>query len=399
MAPRSSILPALQELGVPTPDGRSDVALTLSADDPAYDPTFIADESPSLSPPSEGAEVVHGQNLAELIASQDGGEDYLRGMASELAQNFELDKQSRADWDDIAKKAVELLGFKIETMSEPFPNACGASHPVLAQAVVKMQAKTISQLFPPGGPVKTIVKGTETPERAAQAKRVRDYMNYQATVQMEEFRPELEKLLFHALLFGMGFKKLYYDATLGRPVARMVTADSFVIDYYATDLQSAERYTHVIQMNHNDILRYQLADLFRRGDPGEPSQPEISTTKELVDSQHGSAQPTLAKNQHTILEMHCNWNIDFAGQADPDGLELPYIISMDKDTNHIYSIRRNWREGDEKKLKIVHFVPYCMIPGLGFYGYGYLHLIGGLSKTATSSMRQLIDAAISLTFL
>lgn len=330
-------------------------------------------------------------NLAEIIADDpELGEEALQTLADELIQLYEADEDSRSDWDHIASQAVDTLGFTIEELDEPFPGACGASHPLLAQAVVKFQAKAFRELFPTGGPARTRIMGIQTTDREQQAKRVREFMNYQTTMQMTEYGPELDRLLFYTALYGSGFKKTYYDAALSRPTSRFIKAQDFIIDYYATDLQTAERYTHVMRLTPNEVKRHELAGMYRQVEEVQPETPELSEADDKHDAIHGRSQPSRDNEPYTLLEMHVN--ADVPGFEHPEGLQLPYIITIDKTTSRILAIRRNWKEGDDRYTKRVWFTHYCFVPGLGFYGYGYLHLIGGLSRTATSTLRQLVDA-------
>ncbi len=330
-------------------------------------------------------------NLAELIAMEEGGEAILEELASELLELYENDVESRSDWEDISKKGVDLLGLKMEEMDQPFQGACGAHHPLLAQSVVKFQAKAYRELFPTGGPARTRIMGTQTPQREDQAKRVREFMNYQTTIQMPEYGPQLDRLLFYTGLYGSGFKKTYLDPVLDRPASRFVRANDFIIDYYATDLETCERYTHKMTLTHNDIRRYEMAGIYRPLDYSDPTQVEISEDVQSNDESHGVSQPEASPSDPFVfLEMHVNVNLE--GYENENGLQLPYIVTINEDEGKIVSIRRNWKESDPNFTKRVWFTHYCLIPGLGFYGYGYIHLIGGLAKTATSTMRQLVDA-------
>tara|TARA_R110000823_G_scaffold288766_2_gene407156 strand:+ start:14024 stop:16423 length:2400 start_codon:yes stop_codon:yes gene_type:complete len=339
----------------------------------------------------EVVEKAFSDNLAEAIAMEEEGESILEDLASELIELYESDVESRSDWEQISKEGVELLGLKIETMDQPFAGACGAHHPLLAQSVVKFQAKAYRELFPTGGPVRTRIMGAQTPEREDQAKRVREFMNFQTTIQMPEYGPQLDRLLFYTGLYGSGFKKTYQDPVLGRPASRFVRANDFVINYYATDLETCERYTHKMTLSHNDIRRYEIAGIYRPLDYKDPEQIEISEDVQINDESHGASQPEHSPTDPFVfLEMHVNINLD--GYENEEGLQLPYIVTINEDEQKIVSIRRNWKEEDKSFTKRVWFTHYCLIPGLGFYGYGYIHLIGGMAKTATSTMRQLVDA-------
>ena len=322
-------------------------------------------------------------NLAEQMPEED-----LQFVANELYEGFTKDKDSRQEYDDIAEEGVTLLGFKDDQGGEPFPGACNATHPVLAQAVVKFQAKTYKELFPTEGPVRTRIIGLDTMQKQEQANRVRQFMNWQTQIQMPEYGPELDRLLFYVSLYGTAFKKTYWDPTQQRACTEFVKSSDFYVNYYASDLENAERFTHKYTLSQNQVKKLQLAGMFRDLDVMETPIDESSATEsenEIV----GRAKPGMAEDEVEILEVHAN--IDLPGFEDEDGLKLPYIVHMTTD-EQVLCIRRNWDEDDMLQKKKMYFTHYTMIPGLGFYGYGYLHLIGGLTKTATSSLRQLIDA-------
>tara|TARA_B110000285_G_scaffold54038_1_gene61560 strand:+ start:2960 stop:5374 length:2415 start_codon:yes stop_codon:yes gene_type:complete len=325
----------------------------------------------------------HSANLAEILDDSD-----LRAIGSELLDSFERDQNSREEYDTIAEEGVDLLGFKSENSDEPFPGAASASHPVLAQAVVKFQAKAYKELFPTEGPIRTRIVGSQTPQKMEQANRVRHFMNYQTQIQMPEYGPELDRLLFYVSLYGSAFKKTYWDVSLQRPRTEYIKAQDFYIDYYASDLETAERFTHKYSMSMNEIKKFQIAETFRDIDVQESTVSE-SNAEDASNEVLGLTKPFGETERVEILEMHVN--LDIPGFEDPDGLKLPYIVHM-TDEGVVLAIRKNWNEDDVKKEKKMYFTHYYMIPGLGFYGYGYIHLIGGLTKTATSSMRQLIDA-------
>ena len=325
----------------------------------------------------------HDANLAEILDEKD-----LNGLSTELLDSFERDQQSRSEYDHIAEEGVDLLGFGNEESNEPFPGAANASHPVLAQAVVKFQAKAYKELFPTEGPIRTRLVGAQTPQKMEQANRVRHFMNYQTQIQMPEYGPELDRLLFYVSLYGSAFKKTYWDVSLQRPRTEYIKAQDFYIDYFASDLETAERFTHKYSMSMNEVKKSQMVGTFRDIEISE-SDVESSSSQESADEVLGVTKPYGETERVEILEMHVN--LDVPGFEDPDGLRLPYVVHMTTD-GEVLAIRKNWNEDDPKKEKKMYFTHYYMIPGLGFYGYGYLHLIGGLTKTATSSMRQLIDA-------
>ena len=325
----------------------------------------------------------HDANLVELMEEKDIAE-----VANDLYEGYQIDKESRGDYDNIAEDGVNLLGLSYDESSQPFPGACGSTHPILAQSVVKFQAKAFKELFPTEGPVRTRIMGVQTEQKLAQANRVRDFMNWQTQTQMPEYGPELDRLLFHVALYGSSFKKTYWDAPLNRPRTEYIKAQDFYIDYYASNLETAERYTHRYTLSQNQIRKLQLAKLFAEVDYLEDTDVSDSAADDAANEIVGLSKPSNT-DRIEILEMHVD--ADIPGFEDPDGVKLPYIVYMTADQK-VLSIRRNWDVDDPFRKKKLYFTHYTMIPGLGFYGYGYLHLIGGLTKTATSSMRQLIDA-------
>ena len=328
----------------------------------------------------------HDDNLAEFIDDQD-----LRAMASELIEDFNSDRESRKDWARAYIKGLDLLGMKIEDRQQPWQGASGVFHPMLTEAVVRFQAQAMGELFPASGPVRTKILGKLTPEKYEQSMRVQNEMNYLLTEEMTEYRDEMEELLFKLPLAGSAFKKIYYDSLLERPCSTFVPAEDFVVSYGASDLRTCPRYTHVMKKTKNEILQLQVNGLYRDVELHDPS-PDYSDIQEKYDELDGDS-PTydFDDEMYTILEMHVDINMPEEFD-DPDGIARPYVITIDKSSSTVLSIRRNWYEDDEKKRKRMHFVHYRYLPGLGFYGTGLIHLIGGLAKSATSILRQLIDA-------
>ena len=373
------------DIGVQLPeDGAMDSNMEVTLEDQQE---IAAAEAMGMIPQEDGMELEiedHEANLADMLDDQE-----LNLIAMELSESFQNDKDSREDYDSIAEEGVTLLGLQDENGDEPFPGACGATHPALTQAVVKFQAKAYKELFPTEGPVRTRIIGAQTPQKTEQANRVRHFLNYQTQLQMPEYGPELDRLLFYVGLYGSAFKKTYWDATLQRPRTQYVKAQDFYIDYYASDLETAERFTHTYSMSQNEIRKYQLAGMFKDTEVMDSPMDGESNAEETANEAVGVSRPSMQKDRVEILEMHVN--LDLPGFEDENGIALPYIVHM-TDDNTILAIRRNWNQDDQAKKKKHFFTHFTMIPGLGFYGYGYLHLIGGLTKTATSSMRQLIDA-------
>lgn len=350
---------------VELPDGGVEVSLGL--------------EEPSSFPPP-----AHDSNLADFLSDQE-----LSTIASELVSDFEADKRSREEWEKTYIKGLDLLGLKIEERTQPWNGACGVFHPMLSEAIVRFQAQAIQEIFPAKGPVQTKILGQTTKERIDQASRVQEYLNYLLTEKMVEYRSETEKLLFALALCGAAFRKVYYDPALGRLTSVFVPAEDFVVSYGASDLLTCERATHVMKKTDNDIRKLQVSGFYRDIELP-PSAPDLSEIKVSSTKIVGENRTIDMDSRHTILEMMVDY--DLPGFEDPDGVALPYIITIDKSSRTILSIRRNWNEEDEFKTRLQHFVQYTYIPGLGFYGLGLVHLVGGLAKSSTSILRQLVDA-------
>jgi hypothetical protein len=327
----------------------------------------------------------HDSNLAEFIDEAD-----LEAMASELVSDFESDRESRADWARAYVKGLDLLGMKIEERQQPWAGASGVFHPVLTESVVRFQAQAMGELFPASGPVKSKIMGKLTPEKFDQAERVQNEMNYLLTEEMTEYRDEMEQMLFKLPLAGSAFKKVYYDPLMDRPCAVFVPSEDFVASYGATDLMTCPRYTHVMKKTENEILELQVAGFYRGVELPAPA-PDFSDIQEKYDELDGESAVLENDDRHTILEMHVTMNMPEEFD-DPDSIARPYVVTIDKSSREILSIRKNWYEDDAKKKKRLHFVHYRYLPGLGFYGTGLIHLIGGLAKSATSILRQLVDA-------
>ena len=333
--------------------------------------------------------VRHDSNLAEFMSEGD-----LDSLASELVAQFESDRNSRADWEDAYIRGLDLLGLKFEDRSTPWEGACGVFHPMLSEAVIRFQAQTIQEIYPASGPVKTSIVGKITDEKTKQAHRVENYLNYLITQRMTEYRTETEKLLFSLPIAGSAFRKVYFDPNMDRPCAMFVPAEDFVVSYGASDLTTCERATHVMKKTSNEIRKLQVAGFYSDIDLPPPA-PDISEIQQKYNRLTGDSENYEFDNRHTLLEMHVD--IDLLGFEDtdrgaPTGIALPYVVTIDKSSRTILAIRRNWYEDDPKKLKRDHYVHYQYLPGLGFYGFGLVHMIGGLSKSATSLLRQLVDA-------
>ena len=331
----------------------------------------------------------HNVNLADLIEEKD-----LREIASDLVGAFEADRDSRSDWENTYINGLDLLGLKNEDRSEPWDGACGVFHPVLTEAVVRFQAQAIQEIFPAAGPVKTSVVGQITEEKSQQAARVRDYLNYLITEKMTEYRSETEKMLFSLPLAGSAFRKVYYDPNMGRPCSMFVPAEDFVVSYGASDLNTCERATHIMKRTSNEVRKLQVSGFYSDIELPDPS-PDTGDIERKYNQLTGGSANYEFDNRHTILEVQAE--MDLVGFEDSEygestGIALPYVVSIDKSSRQILSIRRNWYENDPMKMKREHFVHYQYLPGIGFYGFGLIHMIGGLAKSATSILRQLVDA-------
>ena len=331
-----------------------------------------------------GAEEEFDSNLAESIEEKE-----LRTIAVDLIGKFDADKRSRGDWEQTYEQGLDQLGLEIEDRTTPWAGACGVFHPMLSEAVVRFQSQTIQEIMPAKGPVKTQIWGLVTKEREEQAKRVQDYLNFQLLEVMTEYRSETEKLLFSLPLAGSAFRKIYFDPSLGRPTSMFVPAEDFVVSYNEADLEQAERYTHVMKRSTNQVRKLQVNGFYRDVELTASHIEENPITEKF--NEIGGVSPSFEKEErHELLEMHVDF--DLPGHEDPDGVALPYVITIDKGTATILSIYRNWDEDDEHKIKKQHFVHYGYVPGIGFYNLGLIHMIGGLAKSATSLLRQLVDA-------
>ena len=335
----------------------------------------------------EGDDDTFSDNLADEVS-----DSALQSMASELCSDIDNDKASRKDWEKAYTEGLKLLGLQMEERTEPWNGASGVFHPMITEAVVRFQAETITETFPAQGPVRTKIIGKETPEKKEAAARVQDDMNYQLTEKMVEFRPEHERMLWSLPATGSAFKKVYYDPNLGRQVSIFIPAEDIILPYGTTEMDTCYRITHVMRKTKNEILKLQQAGFYRDIELSEPDK-SISDIQKAKDKETGFSD--LNDDRYTLYE--CHVDLDLKGFEDeedgePTGIMLPYVVTLIKGTNDVLAIRRNWEEDDPLKLKRQHFVHYQYIPGFGAYGFGLFHLIGGFAKSATSLMRQLIDA-------
>ncbi len=341
-----------------------------------------------IEPGDEGDMIPHTANLAEFM-----DEGHCAEIADELLEAYETDLQSRAEWEETYYDGLELLGLKIEDRSEPWEGAFGVYHPLLAEAVVKFQSESIVEMFPAQGPVRTKILGESSRDKEEAANRVREDMNYMLTETMEDYRSEHERLLWNLPIAGSAFKKVFYDPSLDRPVSQFIPAEDFVVSYGASTLESAQRYTHRMKRTKNEVRKMQVSGFYQECEIGDPvaDEDDIARRKNEIGGFDAGQD-----NRYTLLEIHCELDIegfeDLDKEGEPTGIELPYIVTILKDSGKVMSIYRNWSETDEKKRKQIHFSHYNYIPGFGFYGFGLIHLIGGFAKGATSIMRQLVDA-------
>ena len=332
----------------------------------------------------------HFDNLADILP-----DDILDPIGNEMVQNYSDYKASRKDWEQSYKAGLDLLGFKYENRTEPFQGASGATHPVLAEAVTQFQAQAYKELLPSDGPVRTQVIGAKNPQTEQQAQRVKDFMNYLVMDQMKEYEEEFDSMLFHLPLAGSTFKKVYYDVPLGRAVSKFVPADELVVPYTATSLDDAEAIIHVVKMSENELRKQQVSGFYRDVELGPPGNVEKNDLEKKERELDGTKKTGRQESMYTLLE--CHVNLDLEGFEDtnsegPTGIKLPYIVTVDEGSRLVLSIRRNYAPDDLKKNKIQYFVHFKFLPGLGFYGFGLIHMIGGLSRTATTALRQLLDA-------
>ena len=361
------------------------MAIDKALEDQLKVPKTVYDEEVELmaeQPPEfqEGGDV-------DVEMTDDGGAEI----------NFDEYVSSRSEWEDTYKKGLDLLGFKYEeSRSDPFQGASGATHPVLAEAVTQFQSLAYKELLPADGPVRAKIVGMVDDQREKQAERVRDFMNYQIMCEMKEYEPEFDQMLFNLPLSGSTFKKVYYDAAMGRCVSKFVPAEDLVVPYNATSLDDADTIVHVIKMSANELRRQQLTGFYSDVEVGEGSTDDSNVIKEKKDSIQGTSKSN-SDEIHTLLE--CHVDLDIEGFEDmnletgePTGLKLPYIVTVEEDTSTVLSIRRNFAPNDPMKRRKDYFVHFKFLPGLGFYGFGLIHMIGGLSRTATVALRQLLDA-------
>ena len=333
----------------------------------------------------------HFDNLADILP-----DDVLAPIGGDMVQNYMDYKASRKDWEQSYIQGLDLLGFKYENRTEPFQGASGATHPVLAEAVTQFQAQAYKELLPSGGPVRTQIIGVKNPQTELQAQRVKDYMNYLIMDQMKEYEEEFDSMLFHLPLAGSTFKKVYYDVPMGRVVSKFIPADELVVPYTATSIEDAEAVIHVVKMSENELRKQQVNGFYSDIDLTPPGTIEQNSVEKKERELDGTKKVGKQETMYTLLECHVNLDLEgfeeVGADGQPTGIKLPYIVTVEEGSRAVLSIRRNFAPNDLKKNKIQYFVHFKFLPGLGFYGFGLIHMIGGLSRTATSALRQLLDA-------
>jgi hypothetical protein len=367
--------------------------LTIAIENPdslaieTEDGGMIIDFDPNAK---EIGDVEFDSNLAEHI-----DDDILQELGSKLIGDYTGDKDSRSEWEETYTKGLDQLGLKIEERTTPWSGACGVFHPMLSEAVIRFQSQSITEMFPAAGPVRTKIVGKITEEKEKQSQRVEDYLNYLLTYEMSEYRTETEKMLFSLPLAGSAFRKVYFDPSLDRPSSIFVPAEDVIVNYGASDLETCERATHVMRKSSNTVRKMQVNGFYRDVNIPDGSQKDSDITKKYNEIT-GESDTFNYDQSHTILEMQVD--LDLEGFEDTDdsgeetGIAIPYVVTIDYPSGIILSIRRNYYEDDSAKIRRMHFVHYQYLPGLGFYGFGLIHMVGGLAKSATSILRQLVDA-------
>ena len=366
---------------VQIPEDEENVEILFDEEDNVLDPSLLTEE----------VEIPFEENLSEFLDPAT-----LSEVSNELTTAFDEDLSSRGDWYEAFKDGLELLGVDSDPRSEPFEGASGVYHPLLAEATTHFQAQAYKELLPANGPVDTKYMGASSDPKAMQANRVKDFMNYQLMYKMEEYDPEMDQMLFFLPLAGSAFKKCYFDPAIGRVVSRFIKAEDLIVPYYATDLHTSPRITHRMAMSENDLRKLQLSGFYRDMPMNPPTVSDgDNAVQDKIDEIDGVSR-TGTQAEYTLLEFHVELDIEGFEHTDsngePTGLALPYIVTICKDNNTVLSIRRNYEETDPMRKKIEYFTHYKFLPGLGFYGFGLIHMIGGVTRSATSILRQLIDA-------
>ena len=369
--------------------------MAIETDNPIDEEIDIEEEA-VVSLPEDGEEEVTEvteaedffANVAETIDDK-----ALKQLASDLISEYDSDKESRKDWEDTYRNGLDLLGFKYKSTTQPFKGASNVTHPLLSEAVTQFQSQAYKELLPSDGPVKTKIVGLQNEEVEAQSQRVKDFMNYQIMEKMEEYTPEFDQLLFYLPLAGSAFKKIYYDSILERAVSKFIPAEDLVVPYYATDLKDAPRITHVLKQSENDLLKKMASGFYMEVDLMKPQKKE-DKIQDKYNELEGIKPVETNDYIYNVLEMHVDLDLsDYISEGEDSlGIKIPYIVTIEESTRQILSIYRNYEKDDEKFLRKEYFAHFKFLPGLGFYGFGLIHMIGGLSRTATTALRQLLDA-------
>ena len=382
------------EIEIELPGSQNDVMAMIASDDvgsieiiPEEDGGVIVDFDPQSK--EKGKEVEFDANLAEEIPDRELGR-----ISSELMSEFDANKASRQDWEEAYANGLELLGFTYDERTEPFRGASGVTHPLLAEAATQFQAQAFNELLPSSGPVRTIVIGEDTPEKNNQAQRVKQFMNYYLTNIMEEYTPDMDQMLFYLPLAGSTFKKTYFDEAMNRVVSKFVPVENLVVPYETSDLETCPNITQVVRMSLNDLRKNQIAGFYRDVEVM-PAQKDLTSVNEETNRIEG-VEPSQIDYDCTLLECHVDLDLegyeDVDDEDEPTGIKVPYVVTLSADNGQVLAIRRNYMEDDENRKKIQYFTHFKFLPGFGFYGLGLIHTIGGLSRTATAALRQLIDA-------
>ncbi len=369
--------------------------MAIETENPINEEVEVEEEAVVQLPPEEGEEITEEPeqdfyaNIAETIDDK-----ALSQLASDLISEYQSDKESRKEWEDTYRNGLDLLGFKYKSTTQPFKGASNVTHPLLSEAVTQFQAQAYKELLPSDGPVKTKIVGVQNETVEAQAERVKDFMNFQIMEKMEEYTPEFDQLLFYLPLAGSAFKKIYYDALMERAVSKFIPAEDLVVPYFATDLKDAPRITHVLKQSENDLLKKMATGFYKEVDLMKPEKKE-NKIQDKYNELEGVKPVETNDYIYNVLEMHVDLDLsDYIAENEEDkiNIKIPYIVTIEESTRKILSIYRNYAEDDAKFTRKEYFSHYKFLPGLGFYGFGLIHMIGGLSRTATTALRQLLDA-------
>src|SRR5210317_28449 len=370
--------------------------MAIESDNPINEEVDVEEEAVVTLPPEEGEEEISEESEQDFYANiaEDIDDKALSQLASDLISEYDSDRESRKEWEETYRNGLDLLGFKYKSTTQPFKGASNVTHPLLSEAVTQFQAQAYKELLPSDGPVKTKIVGVQNETVEAQAERVKDFMNYQIMEKMEEYTPEFDQLLFYLPLAGSAFKKIYYDALLERAVSKFIPAEDLVVPYFATNLKDAPRITHVLKQSENDLLKKMATGFYKEVELMKPEKKD-NKIKDKYNELEGVKAVETNDYIYSVLEMHVDLDLsDYIAENEEDkiNIKIPYIVTIEESSRQILSIYRNYKEGDAKFIRKEYFSHYKFLPGLGFYGFGLIHMIGGLSRTATTALRQLLDA-------